>query len=267
MATFGFIGVGNMGGALAKGVARSVDPKNIILSNKTAAKAEALASQLGCVADTVEQVAAKCDYIFLGVKPHMMEGLLSSLSSIFAARKDSFVLVSMAAGLTIGDIQRMAGKAYPVIRIMPNVPVAIGEGVTLYDYSENVSPEAVSQFCDAMAGTGMVSYLQESLIDAGSALSGSGPAFVSMFIEALADGALMCGLPRQLALEYACQTLIGTSKMLLETGMHPGQMKDSICSPGGSTIAGVAALEGGAFRATAMDAVLAAFDRTKELGQ
>lgn len=265
--TFGFIGVGNMGGALAKGVARSVDPKNIVLSNKTAEKAAALASQLGCLTDTVDAVAAKCDFIFLGVKPHMMGDLLESIAPILAARKNSFVLVSMAAALTIADIQRMAQGSYPVIRIMPNVPVAVGEGVTLYDYSDNVSAEAVSAFSDALAGTGMVSHLQESLIDAGSALSGSGPAFVSMFIEALADGALACGLPRKLALEYACQTLIGTSKMLLQTGMHPGQMKDSICSPGGSTIAGVAALEGGAFRATAMDAVLSTYERNLELGQ
>jgi len=265
--TFGFIGVGNMGGALARGVARSVDPKSIVVSNKTAEKAAALASQLGCLADTVEAVAQKSDYIFLGVKPHMMGDLLERIAPVLAARQDRFVLVSMAAGLSIWDIRRMVGKDYPVIRIMPNVPVAVGEGVTLYDCSDNVSAEAVSVFCDALAGTGMVSRLKENLIDAGSALSGSGPAFVSMFIEALADGALTCGLPRKLALEYACQTLIGTSKMLLQTGMHPGQMKDSICSPGGSTIAGVAALEGGAFRATAMDAVLAAYDRTKELGQ
>ena len=112
-----------------------------------------------------------------------------------------------------------------------------------------------------------MSHLPEKLIDAGSALSGCGPAFVSLFVEALADGAVACGLTRQQAVEYACQTLVGTARMLLQTGMHPGALKDAVCSPGGSTIAGVAALEGGAFRATAMDAVLSAYDRTKELGQ
>ena len=265
MATFGFIGTGNMGGALAKGTAKAVDPQNIILSNRTAAKAEALATQLGCKWDSVEAVAKTCDFIFLGVKPQMMADLLESISPVLSGRKDDFVLVTMAAGLSIWDIRRMVGEDYPVIRIMPNIPVAVGEGIVLYDYSENVSPEAVSQFCDAMAGTGLVSHLQESLIDAGSALSGCGPAFVSMFVEALADGAVTCGLTRQQALEYACQTLIGTCQMLLQTGVHPGQLKDSVCSPGGSTIAGVAALEGGAFRATAMDAILAAYERTKEL--
>ena len=265
--TFGFIGVGNMGGALATGTAKSVDPKNIVLSNKTHQKAADLAQKLGCVADTVEAVAAKCDFIFLGVKPQMMAQLLSSLAPTLAARKDSFTLVTMAAGLTIGDIQRMAGADYPVIRIMPNVPVAVGEGVTLYDCSQNVPQAVVSAFCDALSGTGMVSHLPEKLIDAGSALSGSGPAFVSMFVEALADGAVTCGLTRKDAIAFACQTLIGTAKMLLETGMHPGALKDSVCSPGGSTISGIAALEGGAFRATVMDAILSTYDRNLELGK
>ena len=267
MAAFGFIGTGNMGGALAKATAKSVDPKNIILNNKTTAKAESLASQLCCLTDTAEAVAEKCDFIFLGVKPQMMGNLLTTIAPILAVRKDSFVLVSMAAGLSIWDIRRMAGDDYPVIRIMPNMPVAVGAGVILFDYSENVSAEAVAAFQTALAGAGLVSHLPERLIDAGSALSGCGPAFVSLFVEALADGAVMCGLSRQQAMEYACQTLIGTAQMLCQTGLHPAQLKDAVCSPGGSTIAGVAALEGGAFRATAMDAILSAFERTKELGQ
>lgn len=267
MTTFGFIGTGNMGGAVAQAVAKAVDPKNILLNNRTAAKAQTLAQQLGCLTDTAEAVAANCDFIFLGVKPQMMAQLLDAIAPILAKRTDDFVLVSMAAGLSIWDIRHMAGDDYPVIRIMPNMPVAVGAGVILFDYSENVSAEAVAAFQTALAGAGLVSHLPERLIDAGSALAGCGPAFVSLFAEALADGAVMCGLSRQQAVEYACQTLIGTAQMLLKTGMHPGQLKDAVCSPGGSTIAGVAALEGGAFRATAMDAVLSAFERTKELGQ
>ena len=118
-----------------------------------------------------------------------------------------------------------------------------------------------------MSGAGLVSPLPEKLIDAGSALSGCGPAFVSLFIEALADGAVACGLPRQQAMAYACQTLIGTAKMLQRTGMHPGALKDAVCSPGGSTIAGVGALEAGAFRGAVMDAVASAYDRTCQLGK
>ena len=267
MNTFGFIGTGNMGGALAKAVAKSVDPKSIVLSNKTAAKAESLAAELGCLHATAEAVAQQCHFIFLGVKPQMMANLLSSISPILAARQDRFVLVSMAAGLRIGDIQRMAGDHYPVIRIMPNIPVSVGAGVILYDCSENVTDAAAATFREGLCKAGMVSALPEKLIDAGSALSGCGPAFVSLFIEALADGAVAAGLTRQQATQYACQTLIGTATMLLQTGMHPGALKDAVCSPGGSTIAGVAALESGAFRASAMEAVRSAFERTKELGQ
>ena len=265
--TFGFIGTGNMGGALARAVAKSVTPTNITLSDAAPEKAAALAQQLGALTAPADTVAKYCDFIFLGVKPQVMGQMLSSIAPVLAARQDGYVLVSMAAGLTIADIRRMAGGDFPVIRIMPNIPVSVGEGVILYDYSDNVPQQAVADLQAALAGAGLVSHLPEKLIDAGSALSGCGPAFVSMFIEALADGAVTCGLTRQQATEYACQTLIGTAKMLQNTGMHPGQLKDAVCSPGGSTIAGVAALEGGAFRATAMDAVLSAFERTKELGQ
>ena len=234
--------------------------------NKTAAKAAALAAQLGCVADTVEQVAAKCDYIFLGVKPHMMEALLSPLSSVFAARTDSFVLVSMAAGLTIGDIQRMAGKAYPVIRIMPNTPVAVGSGVVMYDVTDNVTEEAKQLFCENLAAAGLLDPLPEKLMDAGSAVAGCGPAFAAMFLEALADGGVACGLPRDKAMRYAAATMAGAAQMYLQTHTHPGALKDAVCSPGGSTIQGVNALEQGAFRGTVMKAVLEAYEKTKALG-
>lgn len=267
MATFGFIGTGNMGGALARATAKSVAPECIFLSDANAQKAADLAKDLGCTAVSAETVAAQCDFIFLGVKPQVMGSMLESITSVLADRKDSFVLVSMAAGICIGDIQQMLGREYPVIRIMPNIPVSVGEGVILYDYSDAVPEAAVAVFRESLQKAGMVSHLPEKLIDAGSALSGCGPAFVSLFVEALADGAVMCGLSRQQAMEYACQTLIGTAQMLLQTGMHPGQLKDAVCSPGGSTIAGVAALEGGAFRAAAMDAVVSAYERTKELGQ
>ena len=265
--TFGFIGTGNMGGALARAVAKSVNPTDITLSDADPEKAAALAQQLGALTAPADTVAKYCDFIFLGVKPQVMGSMLAGIAPILAVRQQNYVLVSMAAGLTIADIRRMAGGDFPVIRIMPNIPVSVGEGVILYDYSDNVPQQAVADFQAALAGAGLVSHLPEKLIDAGSALSGCGPAFVSLFAEALADGAVACGLTRQQAVEYACQTLVGTARMLLQTGMHPGALKDAVCSPGGSTIAGVAALEGGAFRATAMDAVLAAYDRTKELGQ
>lgn len=267
MNTFGFIGTGNMGGALARAVAKSVAPEHIFLSDAWAEKAAALAAELGCTGCAVTEVAEKCDFIFLGVKPQVMASMLETIAPALAARKQAFVLVSMAAGVDIWSLRRMVGEDYPIIRIMPNIPASVGEGVILYDTTDNVPEAAVSAFREALSGAGLVSPLPEKLIDAGSALSGCGPAFVSLFIEALADGAVTCGLTRQQATEYACQTLIGTAKMLQQTGMHPGALKDAVCSPGGSTIAGVGALEAGSFRGTVMEAVIAAYKRTCELGK
>ena len=263
--TFGFIGTGNMGGALARAAAKA--GVSITLADQNKEKAAALAYELGCVSTDVQTLAENCDLIFLGVKPQVMGSMLSEIAPALADRQDGFVLVSMAAGVAIEDIRAMAGNAYPVIRIMPNIPVSAGAGVILYDTTDNVSAEALESFREGMRFAGLLDPLPEKLIDAGSAVSGCGPAFVSMFIEALADGGVACGLPRDKALAYAAQTVAGTAQMLLDSGMHPGQLKDAVCSPGGSTIAGVRALEQGGFRACAMDAVDAAFDRTKELGK
>ena len=268
--TFGFIGTGNMGGALARAARRRLEGEDILLANRTKAKAEALAKELGASAEKSTYVAAVADYIFLGVKPQMMKDLLEEIGPKLLARwerKDRFVLVTMAAGLTIGDIQGLAGGDYPVIRIMPNTPCSIGEGMVLYTPGPGVTAAEVQVFLEAMAGAGRFAEIPERLMDAGSAVAGCGPAFVDLFIEALADGGVACGLPRQKALAYAAQMLKGTASLLLETGQHPGAMKDAVCSPGGSTIAGVRVLEESGFRGAAMDAVIAALERTRELGR
>ena len=264
--TFGFIGTGNMGGALAKAAVKTMGPDTVYLANKTAAKAEALAAELGCRAVSNE-AAAQCGYVFLGVKPQMMQGLLTELAPVLAARTDDFVLVSMAAGLTMADIRRMAGGAYPVIRIMPNTPVAVGSGVITYDATENVSEAVLARFLGNLSAAGLLDRLPEHLIDAGSAVAGCGPAFAAMFLEALADGGVACGLPRAKAMAYAAQMLLGTAQLALESGQHPGQMKDAVCSPGGSTIAGVRTLEENGFRSAVTEAVCAAFARNRELGK
>ena len=265
--TFGFIGTGNMGGALATAAVKGMDAKNVFLFNRTAAKAEALATKLDCSLASAKEIAENCGFIFLGVKPQQMAGLLSDLAPVFSRRDDEFVLVSMAAGLTMERIRHLAGGNYPVIRIMPNTPVSVGEGMITYATTDNVTPAALSQLLENMRFSGTWDRLQEALIDAGSAVAGCGPAFASMFLEALADGGVACGLPRQKALLYASQMLLGTAKLSMESGQHPGQLKDAVCSPGGSTIAGVRALEDGAFRAAVMDAVKCAFDRNRELGK
>lgn len=260
----GFLGCGNMGSAMARAAAKRTN--SLLLANRTPAKAEALAAELGGQAADNGQVARDCDLIFLGVKPQMMAGLLAELAPVFRERTDRFVLVTMAAGLSMEAIRSMAGGAYPVIRIMPNTPASIGEGMILY-CSTGVESEELEAFCTLMAGAGALDELPEGLIDAGSALSGCGPAFVYLFIEALADGAVACGLPRQKAQQYAAQTLIGAAKLVLESGEHPGALKDAVCSPGGSTIQGVRALEQGRFRGTVMEAVIAAYQKTVDLGK
>ena len=258
--SFGFIGTGNMGSALAKAISADV----IFLSNRTMEKAKKLADELNCRWAEKEELAKTCSYIFLGAKPQMMGALLEELAPILAERTDRFVLVSMAAGLTMADIRTMAGGDYPVIRMMPNTPVSIGEGVILYD-SVDVTEEELAEFRKALSSAGLLDHLPEALFDAGTAVAGCGPAFADLFMEALADGGVLGGLPRDKALLYASQMLKGAAALVLKTGEHPGKLKDAVCSPGGSTIAGVQALEDHAFRSAVMEAVEASIKRTKEL--
>ena len=265
MATFGFIGTGNMGGALARALAKNVEGDSILLANRSAEKAAALAAELGCKAVSSEAIAKKADYIFLGVKPQMMADLLAQLSPILKEREDRFLLVTMAAGLTIERIRELAVGDYPVIRIMPNTPASIGEGMILYTAGSDVLDIELQIFLAAMAGAGRLSPLPEHLMDAGSAVSGCGPAFVDLFIEALADGGVACGLPRASAREFAAQMVAGSAKLILESGKHPGVLKDAVCSPGGTTIQGVRALEAGNFRGTVMEAVIKAYEKNFDL--
>ena len=259
---FGFIGTGNMGGALATAVARKENCEGILLANRTAAKAEALAAQLGCHVGTNADVAGNCRYIFLGVKPQMMAETLAPLQEVLAKRADRFILVTMAAGLTMERIAALAGGNYPVIRIMPNTPCAIGEGMILYAANDQVTAEELAFFTDSLSGAGVLDELSEHLIDAGSAVAGCGPAYLCQIVEALADGGVTCGLPRDKAMAYAAQMLAGSAELALHSGKHPGALKDAVCSPGGTTIQGVRALEQGGFRAAAMNAVIKGYEKT-----
>lgn len=267
VSTFGFIGTGNMGGALARAACKTVSPDEVYLANRTVEKAQTLAAELGCRTADNETIAQSADFIFLGVKPQMMEDLLRDIGPILQKRQTRFILVTMAAGLAIADIQEMSGGSFPVIRIMPNTPSSIGEGMILYASNEYVTKAEEQEFLDDMAGAGKFSLLPEKLIDAGSAVSGCGPAYVDLFIEALADGGVACGLPRAQALMFAAQMVQGTAKLLLDSGKHPGELKDAVCSPGGTTIQGVRTLEEAGFRGAVMDAVIAAYEKTLELKQ
>ena len=266
MYLLGFIGVGNMGGALARAAAASTSPKQILLANRTADKAVALATELGCIAATPETVAGTARYIFLGVKPKDMAACLEELKPSLAGRKGHFVLVSMAAGLDTAAIQTMAGGAYPVIRLCPNTPVGVGKGLIAW-CERDTDPGDAPALIDAMQGAGVWDACPESLMDVASVIGGCTPAFTYMFIEALSDGAVACGMPRAQAMRYAARAVAGAAALYQADGHHPGALKDAVCSPGGSTIQGVLALEEGAFRAAASQAVIAAVEKTRSMGK
>lgn len=259
---YGFLGCGNMGGALVKALSRVT--KDITITDRSG-KAKELARELGIRYGSAKEIAASCDRIFLAVKPHMMADLLTPLQEILQRRKP--LLITMAAGLTVERIEELAGGKLPVIRIMPNTPVAVGKGMTQYCRNELVDEATIDAFREDLRFSGQLDELEERLIDAASALSGCGPAYMYLFIEALADGAVACGIPRAKALEYAAATMVGAGEMVLATGMHPGALKDAVCSPGGSTIAGVRALEQHGFRGAAMDCVAAAYEKNILLGK
>ena len=266
MPKFAFIGTGNMGGALATAARKALPGEDILLANRTPQKARALAEKLNARAVDNMTAAREADYLFLGVKPQMMAGMLASIRGALAARQAPCVLVTMAAGLTISTIRQMAGVDFPVIRIMPNTPAAIGQGVVLC-CADGVRDAQLDTFKTVMAGAGLLDFIDEHLIDAGSAVSGCGPAFVAMLIEAMADGGVACGLPRAKAQAYAAQTVLGTAALALQSGQHPGAMKDAVCSPAGSTIQGVRALEKGGFRSAAFEAVVAAYEKTVQMSK
>jgi pyrroline-5-carboxylate reductase len=271
-----------MGQALMRGAARALDGKNIGFCDSDKGKARVAAKALGGVFyATNTEAVQKSDFVFLAVKPAVLPSVLAEIAPVLRerlAQGKPAVLVSMAAGWTIGRILAIVGgsktdvpierapvASVPVARIMPNTPALVSQGVIALASSPNFPPQKIIELEKILGAAGLVDRIDEQYMDAVTGLSGSGPAFVYLFIEALADGGVMAGLPREKALRYAAQTVIGAAAMVKETGRHPGELKDMVTSPGGTTIAGVSALEAGAFRGTVMKAVEAAFRRAHEL--
>ena len=259
---YGFFGCGNMGGAIARVLSGST--KDLLISDRSG-RAKCLAEELGIAYGDNDTIARECDRIFIAVKPHMVQDLLAPLRGILEDRKP--LLITMAAGLEIEKIRYFAGTDLPIIRIMPNTPTAIGMGVIPYCANDLVKGDVLADWLADMAPCGLLDPLEERLMDAASALSGSGPAYMYMFIEALADGAVACGIPRAKAVQYAAMTMSGSAQMVLTTGQHPGALKDAVCSPGGSTIVGVQTLENHGFRGAAMETVVDTFRKNREMGK
>ena len=270
--TVACIGSGNMGFALMKGACGGAA---VGFADSDGEKAKTAAAAIGAAGGGLAAVygsnagaAERADFIFLAVKPQVLEEVLAEIAPVVKRRIKAGkkpVLVSMAAGWPIGKIQGVLGTKAPVARIMPNTPALIGKGCIIVSVSPEVAADKAAALETMLASAGMVDRLDEKYLDAVTGLSGSGPAFAYLFIEALADGGVLAGLPRDKALRYAAQTVYGAAAMVLETGKHPGELKDMVCSPGGTTIAGVTALEAGAFRAAAIEAVEAAWRRAVEL--
>ncbi len=260
---YGFIGCGNMGGALATALSKST--KEIMLSDIDTDKAQKLANELGVKWGNNKTVISECDRVFFGVKPQVIGEMVSEIKDLLAQKKTT--VISMAAGVEIKKIEEHIGVSLPIIRIMPNTPVTVGKGVVLYCANSLVSDNDLNDFVNDMKYAGILDKLDEKLMDAGCSLSGCGPAFMYMFIEALADGAVACGLPRDKAIKYSAATMLGSAQMVLDTGIHPEELKDKVCSPAGSTIEGVKALENAGLRNAGIDAVVKAYKRNKELGK
>jgi len=264
------IGSGNMGFALMKGASKNASGLKILFTDADTEKARAAASSLNAQAvDSNTEAVKNGDFIFLAVKPQVLPQVLDEISAVVKKRQKSespAVLVSMAAGWSIEKIQKAVKEELPVIRIMPNTPALAGKGMIVLAASAQTPANKIAELEKLLAGAGIVDRTEERFLDAVTGLSGSGPAFVYMFIEALADGGVRAGLPRDKALRYASQTVLGSAAMVQETGKHPGELKDMVTSPAGTTIAGLAALEEGAFRGTVIKAVEAAWRRAVELG-
>lgn len=262
-----FIGLGNMGASLAKAVAKEVAATDLLLVNRSPQKVQEFISQYGGTASDLEQVFQEAEVIFLGVKPYQICPLLEEYKGILAQRSN-LLLVSMAAGL---ELEKMAdvfqNDQMGIIRIMPNTPVAIGQGVISLSRSQAVTDQQLAQVKQLLAGAGALYEIEEKLMDPATAIAGCGPAFVYQMIEAMADAGVALGLSREQALQMAGQTFKGAASMVLETGQHPGSLKDAVCSPGGSTIAGVNRLEQVGLRGDIIAGVEAAYKRTQEMGQ
>lgn len=257
------IGTGAMGGAIMHAVCKKYDVKDIKVTDKNAEMGKAFAKETGATFVSSNKEVLDADYIFLAVKPQFLGDVFAEIAGDIPA---SAVVISMAAGVKIEKLQAWAPKAR-FVRMMPNVCAQIGQAMTAVTWNDNISEKESNDVKEILSAAGKVEQVPEKLMDCVTAVSGSGPAFVFMFIEALADAAVRCGMPRAQAYTYAAQTVYGSAGMVLESGKHPAVLKDMVCSPAGTTIEGVASLEKDGFRNAVIDAVTAAYEKSAALGK
>ena len=262
----GFIGAGNMGAALLKGIVGSgfIAPQNINIYDVDHEKTAALKEKTGVrVLGGNKEVVENSDIIILAVKPAYIRQALEECRVSFGKSR---ILVSIAVGVTKKAIRDIIGEDAKVVRTMPNLPVTVGEGMTLISFDANLSPEEKETVRKLFECSGKAEELDEKLMSEVTALTGSSPAYVFVFIEAMADAAVLSGIPRNLAYRLASQAVLGSAKMVLESGLHPGELKDQVCSPAGTTIEAISALEKNGFRYAVMDAMNECTKKAREIG-
>ena len=256
MSTIGFIGTGNMGGAMIGGLIRSslYEPADILVSDASSEARERIAGEHPGIVTTADNrvVARSADILVLAVKPQVYRPVIEEIAE--EVRPDT-VIVTIAAGLTLATVEAWFGRRVKIIRTMPNTPALVGAGSAALSPNDLVSDGEREEVLAIFRSLGEADVLPEKLMDAFTALCGSSPAWVFQFVESLADGAVLEGMPRDRALRMAAQAVMGSAKLLLETGRHPGEMKDMVCSPGGTTIEAVASLEKAGFRSAVIEAV------------
>ena len=257
---YGFIGAGNMGRAIIDGILKS---KIATPSDITAADANKKSLENLNAADNAA-VAKQSDLLFLCVKPQVLYSVIAEIKDCVT---ENTVVVSIVAGQSIKAIENAFGKKIKLVRVMPNTPALVGEGMAALSPNANVTDTDLKSVLDVFSSLGKAEVVSENLMDAVTAVSGSSPAYVFMFIEAMADAAVQGGMPRNQAYTFAAQAVLGSAKMVLETGKHPAVLKDMVCSPAGTTIDAVAELEKYGFRSAVIEAMKSCIDKSKELGR
>lgn len=264
MAKIGFIGMGNMGQAMLQGLLKQWKPEDILFSSGHEDKMEKVTKETGVPHVTANaDCASRVKYLILAVKPQMLPRVFDEIRGVVTKEQ---VVISIAAGYAVADLKAGLGGDVRIVRSMPNTPAMVGEGMTGVVYDNALFNEEERAVIDGIfTSFGRMERVEERLLDVVGSASGCSPAYVYMFIEALADGCVKHGMPRQMAYRMASQAVLGSAKMVLETGKHPGELKDMVCSPGGTTIEGLAALEECGFRSAVIKACDANYEKNQKL--
>lgn len=264
--TIGFIGCGNMGKAMVEGImkAKLVYGDQMIVSNAHPEKLQELGNTYDFYIADNETVARHADIIFLAVKPYLYAKIIDEIKGYLKA---DAILISIAAGITLADMEYMSDGVCKVARAMPNTPALVSEGMSAVCFQKEIDEEQRLEILTIFESFGKAAVVEEKLMDSVVALSGSSPAYVFLLIEALGDGGVLLGMPRKEAYQFAAQAVLGSAKMVLETGLHPGVLKDMVCSPSGTTIEAVAKLEEKGFRSALIEAMRSCADKNRRMNQ